>query len=195
MSLKSTVKVGRITNLSDARYCAGMGVEMLGFRVIEHNPDYIAPKTYQEIRGWFTGPEIVAEVEGLTDPETLESILTNYQPSMLEISLREWPMVSLSDLPLIIRIGQQDLARGTVLSSAMRDRIRYIILPSGTPESSIRLYADTYPVLLSVTNAEINPLLELPIEGFVLDGSAEDKPGLKDYSLLADVFDILDQDE
>ena len=29
MPLKTFVKVGNITNLSDARYCAGMGVDML----------------------------------------------------------------------------------------------------------------------------------------------------------------------
>ncbi len=31
MALKTIVKVGNITNLSDARYCAVMGVDMLGF--------------------------------------------------------------------------------------------------------------------------------------------------------------------
>jgi phosphoribosylanthranilate isomerase len=35
MPLKTFVKVGCITNLSDARYCAGMGVDMLGFRAVE----------------------------------------------------------------------------------------------------------------------------------------------------------------
>ena len=33
--LKTQVKVSSITNLSDARYCAGMGVDLLGFPIQE----------------------------------------------------------------------------------------------------------------------------------------------------------------
>ena len=33
--LKTLIKVSNINNLSDARYCAGMGVEMLGFSMDE----------------------------------------------------------------------------------------------------------------------------------------------------------------
>ena len=41
MSLQTFVKVGEITNLSDARYCAGMGVDLLGFNVVENTPGYV----------------------------------------------------------------------------------------------------------------------------------------------------------
>ena len=48
MPLKTIVKVGSITNLSDARYCAGMGVEMLGFNVVAGHESFIDAKKYQE---------------------------------------------------------------------------------------------------------------------------------------------------
>ena len=65
MPLKTFVKVGCITNLSDARYCAGMGVDMLGFRAVESQENYIKPSQFQEIRGWIAGPLVVAEVYGV----------------------------------------------------------------------------------------------------------------------------------
>lgn len=52
MPLKTLVKVGKITNLSDARYCAGMNVDMLGFVTVESRENYLPVKDYQDIRGW-----------------------------------------------------------------------------------------------------------------------------------------------
>ena len=41
MGLKTLVKVSEVNNLSDARYCAGMGVEMIGFSLDENHPKFI----------------------------------------------------------------------------------------------------------------------------------------------------------
>jgi phosphoribosylanthranilate isomerase len=49
MALKTKVKAGNITNLSDARYCAGMGVDWLGFPA-----DVVNPDTFKEITNWVT---------------------------------------------------------------------------------------------------------------------------------------------
>src|SRR4051812_19134719 len=87
MPLKTVVKVGNISNLSDARYCAGMGVDMLGFRVLEKQENFISPRLFQEIRGWVSGPKVVAEVYGLESPEQLLAIVSNYAPDYFELSL------------------------------------------------------------------------------------------------------------
>jgi phosphoribosylanthranilate isomerase len=51
--LTKTVKISNVTNLSDARYCAGMGVEMLGFSIDEDSPNYISPKNSRiSVPGW-----------------------------------------------------------------------------------------------------------------------------------------------
>ena len=67
MPLKTFVKVGSITNLSDARYCAGMMVDMLGFRSVEGQEGYIKPAQFQEIRGWISGPLVISFVAALAD--------------------------------------------------------------------------------------------------------------------------------
>ena len=93
MALRTFVKVGNVTNLTDARYCAGMGVDLLGFPAIENTANYMAPKTFQEIRGWITGPQIVAEVYGLTSASQLDAVLENYRPDLIELSLSEWKLL------------------------------------------------------------------------------------------------------
>jgi phosphoribosylanthranilate isomerase len=60
MSLKTKVKAGNITNLSDARYCAGMGVDWLSFPAEKVNP-----VKFKEITDWVTGPQFVLEAEAL----------------------------------------------------------------------------------------------------------------------------------
>ena len=89
MALRTFVKVSTISNLSDARYCAGMGVDLLGFCTIEEQDDYMHPARFQEIRGWVTGPKIVAEVYGLKDAGQLQRILDDYKPHYLQMGINE----------------------------------------------------------------------------------------------------------
>jgi hypothetical protein len=65
--LKTKVKVSSIENLSDARYCAGMGVEWLGF------PLAMPLEKFAEIRNWLAGVQIVGEASGLK-PEEISSV-------------------------------------------------------------------------------------------------------------------------
>src|SRR5690349_969235 len=87
MALKTLVKVGKISNLSDARYCAGMNVDLLGFRVVTGQDHYVSPELFKEIRGWFTGPAIVAEAYGIQKNEDLPAIIQQYLPDYIELAI------------------------------------------------------------------------------------------------------------
>src|SRR5262245_4914546 len=111
MPLKTIVKVGNITNLSDARYCSGMGVEMLGFQAIESRPNHITPKLFQEIRRWIPGPKVVAEVYGLPQAGDLEAVLSQYAPDYVELSLPEYQQYqSALRLPAIVSLTREQLS-------------------------------------------------------------------------------------
>ena len=88
MALKTMVKVGQITNLSNARYCAGMGVNMLGFVVDDGSEFFISPEQFREISGWVAGVEFVGEISGSQIPE-----LTGYSFSYLQVSDRALPEI------------------------------------------------------------------------------------------------------
>jgi len=183
MPLKTFVKVGSITNLSDARYCAGMGADMLGFNTIEGKDHYLSPKQFQEIRGWVTGPKVVAEVSGVQSAAQLASIIENYQPDFLELGLAELPFLSGNIIPFILRTD------GKLPEDNLTQQPDFVLAPSFQEEIN-------YPLLIEVTSlAEAEQALKhSTIKGIALRGSAEISPGLKNYDELAEVLEFLDLD-
>ncbi len=106
MPLKTVVKVGQVTTLNEARYCAGMGVDMLGFVAVEGQAHYLAPELYQEIRGWISGPSIVAEVFGLKSAGQIPAILKKYQPDYLEMTDSEYSLLAAQiSLPCLVHVS------------------------------------------------------------------------------------------
>jgi phosphoribosylanthranilate isomerase len=184
MPLKTFVKVGNISNLSDARYCAGMGVDLLGFKVIEGQDNYISPKMYQEIRGWVSGPKVVAEIYGINSSEVLRSILENYAPDYFELTLNEYRTYgSALSKPAIVKIQPGEIDQVSQQSQTPS----YLI--------SDHAFQTTIPILLRTSSKEqaIQALSEAKIFGVALEGTAEERPGFKDYSVLADVLELLDE--
>ena len=193
MALKTLVKVGMITNLSDARYCAGMGVSMLGFTVVEGQPGFIDPSAYQAIRGWVSGPTFVAEVYGLQH-NTISAILENYAPDFLELSpedlLQLTPDIS---VPLIISIDTVDEVQ-VLMAAQWASKIAYLIInPLSVSEAAIENLAKAYALLLRIADEGKLSLLDMfDIKGITLTGGQEIRPGLKDYDNLELIFDQLE---
>ena len=182
MALKTLVKIGGITNLSDARYCAGMGVDMLGFNVIPGHPNHVSPETFQQIRGWVTGPLIVAEIAGLKGPEDLIPILENYRPDMLEMELSELAKIASPPLPYILKLKKNDNITHLAIDP------EYILGES--PE----IISSNIPFLMEVgsTDEVTSALSNSSVKGVALNGGPELRPGLKDYSTMGDILELLE---
>ena len=88
MALKTFVKISNVTNLSDARYCAGMGVDLIGFSIDPDSDFYVSPEKAVEIAEWLAGVEFVAEFYG-TDVNNLKSRIADYPISYVEYSRPE----------------------------------------------------------------------------------------------------------
>lgn len=191
MALKTLVKVGNISNLSDARYCSGMGVDMLGFSVIEGQPAYISAALYQELRGWISGPVVVAELYGIKDSNLLSSIRADYRPDYLEISASELRHIPSSETtPLIISINSKEDI-GAVLP--YREKVAYLQV-NEVDKNMVNDLPTDFAILLALhSNMDVDSVLnEYPLKGIALSGSPELRPGYKDYGDLADVLEKLE---
>lgn len=183
MALKTFVKVGCITNLSDARFCAGMGVDMLGFRVVEGQENYIEPAQFQEIRGWISGPSVVAEVYGIRNSADLNLILDNYKPDYIEMGITELLLFTSIPLPLVLSVSEKDVVAGFSIQPT------YLITKKG--------FKSSVPLIVEVDsrNAAENILLHPNTNGIALKGGRELKPGLKDFEVLHEVLELLEVED
>jgi phosphoribosylanthranilate isomerase len=194
MPLKTLVKAGSITNLSDARYCAGMGVDMLGFRVVEGQGNYIPPKLYQEIRGWVSGPLVVAEMYGATDATDFTAISEQYAPDFFEMAWSDYARCKIkTDKPLLVRLSASELEH----LNNPDTRVAFWLVSESTA-SSFRATLEKLngsQLLVSIaTRTSIPEMLSLsPVKGITIEGSPELRPGYKDYDDIAEILESLDQ--
>lgn len=188
MSLKTRVKVGNITNLSDARYCAGMGVDMLGYTVIPDRQGFIAAPLYQEIRGWISGPSAVAELYGITEVTDLDKVMEEYRPDYLEIPASALPLVASRPGPRLI-VAVEDTDDLEALGPWM-ERITFIQLKDDTIIPSLPEHLQVFLFLPPGTPLETISFAP-PLQGIALTGTDEIRPGYKDYDELARVLEGL----
>ncbi|MFN9502287.1 MAG: hypothetical protein ACK57K_13260 [Chryseotalea sp.] len=187
MALKTFVKVSNITNLSDARYCAGMEVDMLGFVCVTGNPHFVPVNLFQDIRGWITGPAIVAEIEGL-DAGDVAFVLENYKPDCLQVNYLLAQHIE-TDLPLIVRFEPR--MNWQTLS---KQRISFCILTAEQfGEHKNEIPSSVGVLVENVTEDWLAVLLEEKI-GIALSGSDEISPGFKDFDSLANILEQLEVD-
>jgi phosphoribosylanthranilate isomerase len=186
MPLKTLVKVGKITNLSDARYCAGMNVDMLGFVTVQTQENYLPVKDYQDIRGWVSGPKVVAEAYGVKNQEELTAILENYRPDYLELSLLELSFVP-TTLPILLRIESVESIPTQPNLTIYAVIVNDATLVTPLTDSNILVFLDA-----SGSSLPADILNNNAVDGIVLSGSKEESPGLKDYDHLAEVLESLE---
>jgi phosphoribosylanthranilate isomerase len=199
MSLKTIVKVSKVNNLSDARYCAGMGVEMIGFEMNDSNFE-----AYKEIRGWLAGVQIVGE----TDSHSIGQIIDlkeKYLPDVLQVS--DWQNINeikKIGLPIVLKIDLQepDLEQilqttGTLIDYVLLDNSDEFAQLDTDTLNRIQAIANDYTVLLGFgldANNVLQTLEDLTLEGISLNGTDEIRPGFKDFGELMDILEVLDQD-
>ena len=202
MALKTKVKINRITNLTDARYCSGMYVDVLGFSLEEGNPHYISPSQFQEITGWISGTDYAAEFMD-SDAYTIERQLADY-PGITWIESADLDtLIQLKSLGknLIYRISLDEVE--AIIPKLVLLNQDQITLHLTSPENILTI--DNKLVIKELASKislflgfGINPenaslLAEIPgLTGLALDGGDEIKPGLRDFDQLGSILENLE---
>lgn len=200
MSLKTLVKVSNITNLSDARYCAGMGVEMIGFVMDKFSADYTSSEKMKEIKSWVAGVQIVGETQS-TDYEEVKELVAAYEIDILQIS-------EAGLLPQIADLGKPIILKLEFESAYLEDYlerysqfVEFFLVDGGDfsdfARYTLKEYSFNYPIVLDfgITAENVGELLkEMQIKGIALKGSNEIRPGYKDYDELSEILEVLEED-
>ncbi len=208
--LSTIVKISNVTNLSDARYCAGMGVEMLGFSLDPDGQNYVSPARFSEIKGWLAGVSLVGETD-LTDLALIREVVKDYDIDMLQVGSPEiLPLLAAElEMKMLLRVNTDLLLPGDLSSLITRyaGNVAYFVLESDTGgaepgaelTAEMRTLTQIYPVLYGLERdqqaAGVAELIETwGLKGIAIRGGEEIRPGYKDFGAMMDILEALEVD-
>jgi phosphoribosylanthranilate isomerase len=195
--LKTLVKVSGIENLSDARYCAGMGVEFLGFPLAQ-----LPFEKFQEIRQWISGVEIVGELIGSTTSETM-NLIHQYKPDRIEVDSKA-NLIELKklELPIILRVNLDSDNLPALFASAAPFVSHFLLMGDSKEslvgaESQVEIWAAQYSMILGldIPDDDLDEWVsQSSIKGIGLVSGKEDRPGFRDFTDLMTILEKLEID-
>lgn len=206
MALKTIVKINSVSNLSDARYCAGMGVDMLGYAMYHGAEAILDANSYREINDWVSGVKTVGEFE-LESIFRIREIVGQYGFQVIETARPELlSELRTLDRPIILKMYIDGISRENLVSTLQyaSGMVEYFLLDSkehmqtAQITAALREFAGKFPILLAagIQADNLEALIEpMRLAGIAVSGSQEIRPGYKDYEALADILEALEADE
>lgn len=205
MQLKTFVKVGNITNLSDARYCAGMGVDVLGFK-LEEDATSVSSQLFEEISGWLSGTAFAGEFIN-SDAQTIRKKATDLKLEYVQVNDIQLANELSNDFKVIYQLDIETEKEVQELSeklSKLEESVQYALIDTSEKNledllaESLQKTSSSVPILKAFDVDESNVLKSLEttaIAGIALYGSNEIRPGFKDYDELADILETLEVED
>ncbi len=202
------IKICGITRLEDARYCAAVGADYLGFVQHTESPRYVHPAQAKEIVDWVVGPEPVGVFVDL-DADGVIAVCRAAGFRLAQLHGHETPetcrAVEAAGFPVIKAFRVQHDASAEqlrVLMEPYAGAITHTLLDThhtslwgGTGESfnwrlARELAGETSLFLAGGVTAE-NVEEAVRIQPFCIDlsSSLEESPGVKDFDKLGAFFD------
>ncbi len=208
--LKTNIKAGQITNLTDARYFAAWEVEWLGFNLEPNTESYIIPTEVAALKEWVEGPKIIGEF-GMQSAEDIRAMVNTLELDAVQLGMfvGEDVLEKLDGISVIKEIVIEDVSTlttdvifhiekfesytDTFLIILDKNNISYDDLDV-TNRAFLQSITQTHNILLSIV-VEANQLDDLletiqPL-GLHVKGGAEEKVGFKSFDDLDDIFEAL----
>lgn len=204
-----------INNLSDARYCAGMGADKLTFVLDPALPDHLDPKTVKELAGWIAGVELIGEFDQLSAAEINALATECALDAVLLRSFRTAAELAEIAPPIYVELGYETVS---AQAGSLNEQVGWSYkatsdqaLPAGVSGWVVELPATVATATMDLLNSIgrqrplwVGPGLlperaremasQLPLAGLSFPSGDEVKPGLRDFDQLEAVFEALEVD-
>lgn len=199
MQLKTRVKVGEVTNLSDARYCAGMGVEYIGFNLDIDGERSIDATSFTAITQWLEGITTVGEFKSSDVKHILEQVDKHNLTSIEIGDVELLGQLKGIDLKIFLRLDKTlDQIQINEHCNQLTGEVEAFIVDSPLSWDGISELSTKFPII-TCHNLEVNSLEDniskSSIYGISLKGGDEERPGFKSFDELADILEVLEIDD
>ncbi len=209
--LRTQIKAGSVTNLTDARYFAAREVQWLGFALEPALENYLDPNEALAIREWIEGPHLLGEFQ-LLEPEAIEQIAKDLKLEAIQLGplAKSSTCQRLSDgWPVIRQVVVEPEVTEDILESQLSESapyVRHFLLDfqkNGFSWEALQQEAlisldwlhticEEYSVFLALDfklNQAAELLDRLQPYGLELRGGAEEKVGFKSFDALDELLD------
>lgn len=195
------IKLGNITNLSDARFAAAAGIEYMGFCFDTNNINYIPPVKAKQIIDWTSGCFVVAEFGNQTINEIM-AITEMLNIDIVEINNNLLPTdLSEIDIPVLKKLDICLLTKESLAieMAAFSDKVDAFHLFASNENISIEEFqlkeicANNKIIWgLNTSSKTIKNIIET-YHPYALNivGGDEEKTGVKDFEELNDILEVL----
>jgi phosphoribosylanthranilate isomerase len=205
MGLRTSVIVNGINNLSDARYCAGMGVDMIGFNLKLDASDRVPSETLKEIVGWISGVKLIGEFER-AKPDVINEYAEEFNLDYIQLDT-PYLIDEIEEIsrPVIQKIFiNKDTVESELLElmELYSPVVAHFLIYSsdfttidGTNTSLLKSIAKNYSIYLGfgVDKDNVSQIIKtIKSAGIGLRGGHEIKPGLKDFDELQEIFEMIE---
>ncbi len=187
-----------INNLSDARYCAGMGADKLTFVLDPALPDHLDAKAVKELAGWIAGVELIGEFDQLSAPDINALAAECALDAVLLRSYRTPAELAEIAPPVYLELPAETLAATPAIPTSLAGVV--LELPAGFAPASVA----SLQALAAGHALWLGPGLHperarelatrLPLAGLSFPSGDEVKPGLRDFDQLEAVFEALESE-
>lgn len=200
MSFLTKLKLGNVTNLSDARYAAAVGIEYIGFCFDPGSENYIVPIKAKEIIDWITGSNIVAEfgdqhfdeIKDISELLGVDIIELNNSLLPDELPAFEKPVIKKTD---VSRFSQEQLQKELAAYHPYCDAFHlYASGQNNIPAEKLVEICSSYNIIwgFAVENREVmNIIGHYKPFGINVSGGVEEKTGIKDFDELNELVETL----
>ena len=179
MNYKTKIYISGVTNLSDARYAAGMMVDFIGFCIDDHHETSISEENFGAINNWIEGIRVVGEFYEKTVDE-INDLIDKYSLDYIQLPITRLQDASRLDTTVILLANQVD--------EELPLDDKYIIRTD-----SLDFYKD-HDRLLEVNRGAIKVLDLSDVYGVCIRGGDEERPGYKDYDEIGDILEQVEID-
>ena len=201
MALKTFVKIANISSMSDARYCAGMGVDILGFNIDPSSKDRISENNFKEITDWVVGVEFAGEFH-LAKMEEIKAAIRRYPIDVIETSEIDLvEQIGLLGKSIIFKVSIDTSEEFNKLKSTLSyldELVKIVIIKNSNQaltadlDEHITFYNGNIKLIKGYGVSPSDSIQRFP--GLELEATKEEKPGLKDYGEVMDILEVLETD-
>lgn len=186
--LNKKILVKSITNLSEARYCAGMFIDYITFDFNPESEYYLSKKEFEEIRGWISGIKILGTLN-TEDSNAIKETIREYKLDGFLFSQNQYSLLTLVDTE--IKIQEWCLEDINFLPTGLDSEITLLLISNNKPIVNTVFSSDN-EILLGFDFQNVRVDSE-DLNGYAFMSSFEKQVGLNPSGELMEALEYIEE--